>query len=69
MRNLRSPVIAFSEPEARSLLEARAAARELEFLAGQIGEATFLRSLLIYGYDLPDARAALRRIRQTDNGV
>ena len=63
MRNLRSPIIHFSEPEARALLEARAAARELEFLAGQIGEATFLRSLLIYGYSLPDARSALANLK------
>jgi len=57
--SLRSPLIHFSEPEARALLTARAHARELEYLAGQIGEATFLRSLLCYGYSLPDARALL----------
>lgn len=57
---LRSPLISHSDPEAHALLTERVRARQLEFLAGQIGEATFLRSLLIYGYDLPEARQALR---------
>lgn len=64
---MRSPLIHFSDPEARALLAARAHARELEYLAGQIGEATFLRSLLNYGYSLPDARHALANLQATDN--
>lgn len=59
-----SPLIHFSEPEARALLAARAAARELEFLAGQIGEATFLRSLMCHGQSLEEARHALWKLQQ-----
>lgn len=62
---MRSPLIHFSEPEARCLLEARAHARQLEFLAGQIGEATFLRSLLIYGVPLDEARQILANALET----
>ena len=64
-----SPLIHFSEPEARALLAARAAARELEYLAGQIGEATFLRSLMNYGASLAEARHALWSLKRTDNGL
>jgi len=64
MRNPRSPLIAQTEPEARQLLSERAHARGLEFLAGQIGEATFLRSLMIYGETLENARIALARVRE-----
>lgn len=66
---MRSPLIHFSEPEARALLAARAAARELEYLAGQIGEATLLRSLMIYGYSLPEARHALWKLQAQENGL
>lgn len=64
---MRSPLIHFSEPEARALLTARAHARELEFLAGQIGEATFLRSLLIYGVPLEDAKRTLNDLKETQH--
>ena len=64
-----SPLIHFSEPEARALLAERARARELEYLAGQIGEATFLRSLLNYGHSLPEAKEALANLQATDNGL
>jgi hypothetical protein len=60
---MRSPLIHFSEPEAHALLSERAHARELEFLAGQIGEVTFLRSLMIYGHSHESARHALVRLR------
>jgi hypothetical protein len=69
MRNPRSPVIAFSEPEARALLSERAQARELEFLAGAIGEATFLRSLMLYGMSREAARHELWKIQQGDNSL
>ena len=62
---MRSPLIHFSEPEARGLLAARAHARELEFLSGQIGEATFLRSLLIYGMPLDEAKMTLNGLKAT----
>jgi len=55
-------LIHFSEPETRVLLDERAHARELEYLAGQIGEATFLRSLMIYGASLADARHTLWKL-------
>lgn len=64
-----SPLASYSDPESRALLAARAAARELEYLAGQIGEATFLRSLMNYGQSLADARHALWSLQQTDNGL
>lgn len=52
-------IIHFSEPEARALLAERAHARGLEWLAGQIGEATLLRSLMLYGKTLEEARHEL----------
>lgn len=62
---MRSPLIHFSEPEARALLTARAHARKLEFLSGQIGEATFLRSLMIYGIPLDEAKITLQNLKAT----
>ncbi len=52
------------EPEARALLAERAYARGLEWLASEIGEATFLQSLMIYGYSLESARHELQRLRE-----
>lgn len=66
---MRSPLIHFSEPEARHLLAERAYARGLEFLAGSIGEATFLRSLMIYGHSLEEARHEFWKLQQQDNGI
>ena len=64
-----STLIHFSEPEARALLEERAHARGLQWLAGEIGEATLLRSLMIYGMSLEEARHELWKLQQTDNGL
>lgn len=61
---MRSAVVAYCEPEARQLLADRAAARGLEWLAGEIGEATFLRSLMIYGHSLESAKHELQRLRE-----
>lgn len=57
-------VIAHAEPEARALLSERAYARGLEWLAGEIGEATFLRSLMIYGKNLEEAKHELWKLQQ-----
>lgn len=43
----------FSDPEARQALNERKIARDAEWLKKQIGDATYLRSLMILGY-LPD---------------
>lgn len=55
-------IVHFSESDARQQLAERAYARGLQFLSGQIGEATFLRSLLIYGYSLQEAREELHKL-------
>lgn len=57
-------ILPHMEPEARQLFSERSYARGLEFLAGEIGEATFLRSLLIYGWDLAEARNELRKLQE-----
>ena len=56
------------DPEARQILEERKAQRDNEYLLKQIGEATYLRSLLILGYSMDDARAALAAFTQADGG-
>lgn len=61
---MRSAVVSYSDPEARQLLAERAAARGLEWLVGEIGEATFLRSLMIYGRSLEEARHELWKLKQ-----
>lgn len=61
---MRSAVVSFSDPEARHLLADRAYARGLEWLAGEIGEATFLRSLMIYGRSLEEAKHELWKLQQ-----
>jgi hypothetical protein len=66
---MRSPLVSYCDPEARALLAARAHARELEYLAGQIGEATFLRSLMNYGQSLAEARHALWSLKRTDKSL
>lgn len=52
------------EPGARQLLSERAYARGLEWLSGQIGEATFLRSLMLYGMSKEDAKHELWKLQQ-----
>lgn len=53
----------YSDPEARAMLEHRKRQRDLEFLRGQIGEATYLRSLMIDGMLPDEARTELNLLR------
>ncbi len=53
----------FSDPETRQLLNARKVERDNEWLKGQIGEATYLRSLMILGYLEKDARVELNLLK------
>lgn len=53
----------FHDPEARAILEDRKRQRDNEWLLGQIGEATYLRSLIVLGYLPADARIELFRAR------
>lgn len=53
---MRSPVIDMRDSEAQQTISARKVARDAEWLRGQIGAATYLRSLMVLGYDLPSAR-------------
>lgn len=59
-------IMAHQEPEARQLLSERAYARGLEWLAGEIGEATFLRSLMLYGMSLEDAKHEFWKLQQQE---
>lgn len=61
---MHSAVVSFSDPEARQLLADRTAARGLEWLAGEIGEATFLCSLMIYGHSLESAKHELQCLKE-----
>ena len=61
---MRQQIIAHVEPKARALLSERAYTRELEWFAGEIGEATFLRSLMIYGHSLESAKYELWKLQQ-----
>ena len=56
------------DPDARQILEERKARRDNEYLLKQIGEATYLRSLLILGYSVADARGALVAVTRPDGG-
>jgi hypothetical protein len=56
-------LVHFSDPEARQLLEERKAQRDNELLLNQIGEATYLRSLMILGYLPDEARTQLKLLR------
>jgi hypothetical protein len=47
--------LVYSDPEARQFLSARAITRELQWLADELGEAAFLRSLVIYGQHSPES--------------
>jgi hypothetical protein len=53
----------FSDPEARHILNARKTERDNEWLRGQIGEATYLRSLFILGYGDRDAQTELNLLK------
>lgn len=53
----------FSDPEARHLLEDRKRQRDNEWLRRQIGDATYLRSLMILGYGDRDAMTELAHLR------
>lgn len=53
----------FSDPEARQILTDRKRQRDNEWLLGQVGEATYLRSLMILGYLPADARTKLNLLR------
>ena len=53
----------FSDPEARAILEERKRARDLEWLKDQIGEPTYLRSLMIMGYTESEARTEASLLR------
>lgn len=53
----------FSDPEARAILQERKMQRDNEWLLGQIGEPTYLRSLMILGYPLDEARMELNMLR------
>lgn len=59
-----SVVVSYSDLEANQLLAERAYARGLQWLAGEIGEATFLRSLMIYGRTLEEAKHELWKLQQ-----
>ena len=50
--------------EARQILADRKRQRDNEWLLGQIGEAAYLRSLLILGYPLDQARSELARLEK-----
>lgn len=64
MARLMTNTISYSDPEARQLLAKRAYARGLEWLVGEIGEVTFLRSLVIYGKSLEEAKHELWKLQQ-----
>lgn len=53
----------FSDPETRQILDDRKRQRDNEWLKGQIGESTYLRSLFILGYLEKDARTELNLLR------
>lgn len=53
----------YHDPETRQLLEARKRERDAEWLRGQVGEATYLRGLMILGYLPADARIELNLLK------
>ena len=52
------------DPEARAILADRKRQRDNEYLLKQVGEATYLRSLMILGYPLDQARSELARLEK-----
>lgn len=53
----------FSDQEARAILHERKRQRDDEWLRGQVGEATYLRGLMILGYLPDEARTELALLR------
>lgn len=53
------------DPDTRSILNARKVERDNEWLRGQIGEVTYLRSLMLLGYLEKDARVELNLLNMT----
>jgi hypothetical protein len=53
----------YQDPEARHLLDDRKRQRDNEWLLGQVGEATYLRGLMILGYLEKDARVELNLLK------
>ena len=53
----------FSDSEARQILNARKIERDNEWLRHQVGDATYLRSLMILGYGDDEARTELNLLR------
>lgn len=53
----------YHDPETRHLLETRKRERDAEWLRGQVGEATYLRGLMILGYLPADARIELNLLK------
>lgn len=60
-------ILSYSDPESKAFLEARKRQRDLEWLAGKLGDATYLRSLMIYGYGDADARTELSLLKMSKN--
>lgn len=55
--------MSWHDPETRSVLNDRKTQRDNEWLKGQIGNDTYLRSLMILGYLEKDARVELNLLR------
>lgn len=53
----------FSDPEAKAALEERKRMRDLEWLRDAIGDAAYLRSLMIDGMLEKDARVELSHLK------
>lgn len=58
--------MSWHDPETRQLLNERKTQRDNEWLLGQIGEVTYLRSLMILGYLEKDARVELNLLRMKE---
>lgn len=52
----------YQDPDARAIPHARKVERDNEWLRKEIGEATYLRSLMIMGIPLDEARMEFRRL-------
>ena len=58
----------YQDPETRHILDDRKRQRDSEWLKNQIGEATYLRSLMILGYGDRDAQTELNLLKMERNG-
>lgn len=56
-------ILSYSDPESKVLLEERKRLRDLEWLKGQIGDSTYVVSLMGYGYYEKDAEQELRLLQ------